>query len=351
MANELLLLMAVALLLVSFRGFIIVYRQDEEKPYDPSLIKHYIYALFSGTLITFYDNQKIIATWKRDRHGNNISKDGAVMNGRIECILYAAGKPVARSYIEFKDNSIADNRVCWSRANGNKYMEYEMLGDQVTGRFRSYHPDGNEKKSVWLSAGRQKGLMDERYSSGFIRKSCQYKDGKKEGTRAMFYDRPEKPILRVSTFIGGCIEGYEREYWQDGALYKETYYRRNIKYMETIYGSGGRVISEKIDDAAKDILDNDEEISDVKRTVRAKLRLKRYGMELFDPQSINFPRARAIIRPGDKYYLREFSCEEELVKFVLGREFRAFVIGAQRRKKGKKIKAMRFNDRGRLVRA
>jgi hypothetical protein len=78
-----------------------------------------------------------------------------------------------------------------------------------------------------------------------------------------------------------------------------------------------------------------------------EFKLAKYGMEMFDPRSDAFPRIRAIRRPGSAFIMREFSCEEELIKFVLKAGFKSFV-GEQMKERRNVVRV--FNANGRLVR-
>lgn len=61
-----------------------------------------------------------------------------------------------------------------------------------------------------------------------------------------------------------------------------------------------------------------EEMKELRRLARARVKLGRYGLEILDPMSNAFPGIRAIRDTVTGDILREFSCEEELIKCVLG---------------------------------
>jgi antitoxin component YwqK of YwqJK toxin-antitoxin module len=307
-----------------------------------------VYAAFSGTTVEFFDNGKSAAFWRRDNTGRVISREGRVMEGNIRSYYYFGGAGSAKTYIKIVNNEFADNEIIWLRPNGARYITYEIDKDGVyNGKYNSYYHSGALNKTAWLSDGMPLGRLKQYYACGAIMKRVEYKNSLKDGLCVEYYTDTMNTIKRSSSFVGGKLTGYVRKYYMDGVREAEIYYKNNVKMMETLYNTSGLVESENISVDFEKGLMNNSEFKGMKRRMKMEFKLAKYGMEMFDPRSDAFPRIRAIRRPGSAFIMREFSCEEELIKFVLKAGFKSFV-GEQMKERRNVVRV--FNADGRLVR-
>jgi hypothetical protein len=325
---------------------------QEPVPSSPSflIVSRVLYGIFNGPTIEFFEQGRSIAFWRRDRSGKIISKEGRVMNGNITFYYKFNGRCLARTAIRLINNNFPDGDVIWLRGNGGKYMEYKIDNDGAySGMYYSYYPDGSTKKRVWLSDGLPVGMLEKFYPDGSIMKRAQYKKGVKDGAYTVYYAASGNAVRETGSFVGGKLVGYVRKYYLNGGKESEIYYINNTITMQTFYRQDGIISNESYTKEFREKFRNNRELIDMKRRIRAKMKLAKYGFEMFDPQSDAFPRIRAIRKPNDGFILREFSCEEELIKFVLKSGFKEFVDERiADSKKGMVIKE--FNEKGRLVR-
>ncbi len=307
-------------------------------------------ATFNGACIEFIEDGKTIALWRRERSGRVISREGRTINGSIMSYCRFGGNLRGKAYVKFSGNNFADDSIVWMRPNGARYMECEIDREGVySGKYASYYFGGGLEKKAWFSEGLIVGKVEKYYPSGLVMERTDHKKGVKDGLRVEYYDDASNNIKRTSSFLGGKLTGYMREYYrQNGNKAAEYYYKNNAKMMETVYGEGGLITRERISrELEKDILNTDE-LKGMRRRIRANLKLAKYGMEMYDPNSDVFPRIRAIRRPG-MYIIREFSCEEELIKFVLSGKFK--ILAKQSMEDAsKKPVVMVFTPEGKLVR-
>ena len=307
-----------------------------------------VYARFSGCTVEFFEEGKSVASWRRDRTGRVVSREGRVMDGNICSYYYFGGAVRAKTHIKILNNEFADNEIIWLRPNGARYITCEIGRDGVyNGRYNSYYHSGALNKTAWLSDGLPLGRLKQYYAGGALMKRAEYKNGVKDGLCVGYYADTMNTTKKSSSFVGGKLTGYVRKYFADGVMESEIYYKNNVKMMETFYNINGLVERENISVDFEKGLMNNGELKGIIRRLRMELKLAKYGLEMFDPRSNVFPRIRAIRRPGSEFIMRKFSCEEELIKFVLKADFKNFIAGQMKERKN----VVRvFNTDGRLVR-
>lgn len=308
-------------------------------------------SVWQGRHIRFFETTSTgttqISQWERDRYGNITGKSGSPITGLIHSDYYSGGFCRAHSQIQFENNMINDYQIIWYRLNGNRFMDFIMSGDSLDGTFNTYHKNNNLKKTGHLKDGRAQNLIKTYYDTGEIMSLFDYKSGRKEGAYTRYY--PDGGIMETGARFGSKLGGYIKNYYENGILKNEKYYINNVLMFAIEYNRLGLYSGQTFTREFKTTAADDYEINSFRRLAVAREKLAKHNMELFDPQSNNFPRIRAICSHTDKSVLKEFSCEEELISFVLNsRKFKLFTI----RRLSPKTKAIikHFNNKGKLVR-
>lgn len=307
--------------------------------------------VWQGRFIRFYKHTGSGITqtsvWKRDKRGNIAHKYGPPVSGVIHCEYHFGGIHRASSNIEFENNMIKDFPVIWYRASGNRYMDFILDGDILSGTYNSYHVNGNLKRSVRLKNGLADGPSRAYSGNGAISSVYDYKEGKKEGTFCRYNNGDS--IMQTGSYSGGRLSGYIRNYYTNGNTETEKYYLNNTLMFTVFYFSNGVFRGQTFTPEFKAAAADDIEIKSFKRLADTRDRLARRGMYLYDPQSNSFPRLRAICSHKTGAVLREFSCEEELINYVLNSgSFTAFADKTTAAKHKPTVK--KYNNKGRLVR-
>ena len=307
--------------------------------------------VWHGSFIRFYRHTGSgitqVSVWKRDKRGNIAHKYGPPVSGVIPCEYHTGGFHRASSKIEFENNMIKDFPVIWYRVSGNRYMDFILDGDSLSGTYNSYHVNGNIKRTVRLRNGLAQGPSKTYSDNGDILSVFDYKEGRKEGSFCRYYGGDS--IMQTGSYSGGRLAGYIKNYYPNGNTETEKYFLNNTLMFTVSYFPNGLFRGQTFTAEFKTTAADDSEIRSFRRFADARERLSRHGMYLYDPQSDNFPRLRAICSHTSGTVLREFSCEEELISFVLNSgSFEAFTDKSAAQ--STKITVKRFNEKGKLVR-
>jgi len=157
-------------------------------------------------------------------------------------------------------------------------------------------------------------------------------------------------VIETGSYEDGKLSGYVLKHYDTGGLKEEIYYKRGIALMRTTYRPGGGVDKDRVSDAMALAGAKDKELKNLRRYARVREKLGKYGLEIYISQSNMFPRERGIRMAGSEYNLREFSCEEELIKAVLNREKFDEILEKLEESKSGKFVVRHFNEKGKLVR-
>ena len=317
----------------------------------PEIDENEIISVWQGRHIRFFKaafpGALPVSVWVRDRYGNIIMKTGIPVNGLIRCEYFSNGIHRAYSLIQFNSNEITDFPVIWYRASGNRYMDYILEGNRLSGTFNTYHANGNLKRSVRLKNGRADGIAKTYDENGAILLAADYISGRKDGSYCRYY--PGGFVMETGSCVGGRLSGYVKKYYGSGVQESEKYYLNGVLMFSISYDFSGHFLGQTFTPEFRASAADDNEINSFKRLAQARDAPSQTGMYLYDPQSNQFPRIRAICSHRSGMVLKEFSCEEELLCFVLDKErFDAFA-GSLAAPKAKPV-LKHFNDKGRLVR-
>jgi hypothetical protein len=292
----------------------------------------------------------ITAMWQRDKYGNITSAGGDGIIGYEKSRLVRGGKEYASAKIHYVGDKIGQDEIIWFRGNRSAYAKVSVSeGLYLQGDFELYYSGGDLKKSGWLEKGRPVGLMKIYYRNGAQKALLRYKDGRRHGNYERYHSNGG--IKETGAYEGGKLHGYVLGYYADGMPAYEEYYRNGHMLSNTVFGMGGVVLADTvIEKAVKEAGGKDAELKGLRRLAKVRMKLGRYGLEMFEPGSDMFPRERAVRIVGSEYVLRQFSCEEELIKAVLNKEkFEEILERREARKSGKKT-VWHYNEKGRLVR-
>lgn len=304
-------------------------------------------AEWKGNNIILSGNSIITARLNRDRHGNITGASYGTAEGRIKSRLITGGRHYY-SYIIYEKNLITGGSITWMRDNGSIYAHLSVEhGAFLTGPFEMYYPDGPVKKSGCLLNGRPDGRMKTYHYDGRLKRLLNYKNGVREGTYEICAANGE--VIETGAYEQGRLCGYVLKYYEQGGLKEEIYYRRGIPLMRTTYKPGGIIEMDRVSGAMLLIGAKNAELKSLRRLARAREKLGKYGLEIVDRQSPVFPRERGIRKVGSEYNLREFSCEEELIKAVLNREKFAEILERLEDSRSGRFVVRHYNEKGKLV--
>jgi hypothetical protein len=310
-----------------------------------------ITSIWQGRYIRFYKTAASgttqVSVWIRDRFGNIVNKYGAPVSGMIRCEYYCGDKHCAYSLIQFDNNIITDYQVIWYRTSGNRYMDFILEDGALNGTYNNYHKNGSLRRTVRLKNGLAQGPSKTYYETGSIMFTAEFLSGRKDGSYCRYY--PNGTIRETGSFSSSHPAGYIKTYYDSEVIESEKYYIKNALMFIIRYDFAGRFCSQIFTPEFKTTASDDSEINSFRRLACARDKMSKYDMYLYDPQSDNFPRIRAICRHSSDMVLKEFSCEEELISFVLNNaQFKPFADLSTAPKSRMLVK--HFNGKGRLVR-
>ena len=310
-----------------------------------------ITSIWQGRYIRFYKSVAFgptqISEWIRDRFGNIVNKCGAQISGMVRCEYYRGDCHCAYSMIQFDNSSITDYPVIWYRASGNRYMDFMLEGGALNGTYNNYHKNGSLRRTVRLKNGLAQGSSKTYYETGSIMFTAEFISGIKDGSYCRYY--PNGAIRETGSFSGSHPAGYIKTYYDSEVIESEKYYIKNALMFVIRYDFAGRFCGQTFTSEFKTTAADDSEINSFRRLAKARDKMSKYDMYLYDPQSDNFPRIRAICSHSSGMILKEFSCEEELINFVLNNaQFKPFAGLSTAPKSRMLVKY--FNSKGRLVR-
>jgi hypothetical protein len=302
------------------------------------------------TELVFHSGDFVTGRWDRDRHGNIIRDNAETHDGCIMSYLTRGQNGhYAYSRINYAGLTIMQDEIIWLRFNGNRYAAVSLeFGRVLSGPFETYYPDGALRKSGFLDYGKPDGRIRTFYPQGGLKKLVNYKNGVREGNYEMLAENGE--VIETGSYEDGKLSGYVLKYYDSGGQKEEIYYKRGIALTRTTFRPGGGVDKDRVSDAMALAGAKDRELRNLRRFARVREKLGKYGLEIYISQSNMFPRERGIRKAGSEYNLREFSCEEELIKAVLDREKFAEILERAKESKSGKFVVRHYNSKGKLVR-
>ncbi|HDQ25251.1 MAG TPA: hypothetical protein ENN43_00695 [bacterium] len=287
---------------------------DSENEYNSIALGKEQYCLWERKSITFYCGGSIIAIWKRDKYGNiTDNKEGEAVSGGFDSFCIEGRNCFgARTY--YDKNRLSDGEIYWTSGELIKALVFE--DEKLTGPFMMRGKIRLNRGMLVM--GRKEGVVEGYYNNGNRQSQYVYKNGLREGAFTVFH--PYGKLREEGEYIGGKRCGYVKAYNADGEHINDVYYNAGRMIIETRYGLNGRVDGEYVSDEIKKIGAGTAEIREIKRLAAMKNRLAQYGLIMEDPKSDSFPRVRVIKKPGSSGCLKEFSCEEELMKWCGNKE-------------------------------
>ncbi len=302
-----------------------------------------------GKEIVFYEDGIVTARLARDRDGNIEGFSYGSADGCVKSYLMHEGGRRYFSFIHYRDGKIADETITWLRFNGSQYAVVNLeYGIYLNGPFEICYSGGHLKKSGFLLRGRPEGTVKTFHDNGGIKSVIFYRSGHRMGNYAKY--NKYGGMVESGAYGNGRLEGAVKKYFDNGALKEEAVYRNGARFVKTGYFMSGGVSEEVLDEKLVLAGVKTSEMKDLRRLARVKVKLGKYGMEIYDPQSDMFPREREIRLAGSEYGLMYYSCEEELIKSVLRKEkFGEILEKLERAKSGKKT-VWHFNEKGKMVR-
>jgi antitoxin component YwqK of YwqJK toxin-antitoxin module len=308
-----------------------------------------VWCIWKKTEIIFYCDGSVTARWRRDRDGNIQGPVYGKTEGYVKSFLLQGKNSRDFSHIHYKDGKIADNSITWFRDNGNKYATVSVeSGVYLNGPFEIFYRGGQLKKTGMLMRGLPDGTVKEFYDNGHLKRALRYNSGYRTGNYAR-YDH-NGGIIETGAYEKGRLEGVVKKYFGNGILKNEVIYRNGAALVSTEYYMNGGVKDMVMDEKRVLAGAKTEEMKDLRRLARVHKKLGKYGLEIYEAPYSNFPRLRAVKQAYSGNIIREYSCEEELIKHVLGNETfeKEILERLENIKRGRKTVSY-FNNEGKMV--
>jgi len=175
---------------------------------------------------------------------------------------YASG--MLQSKVDFADN-IKDGKGIYYYDNGMVRKEVTYKKDLLDGKYKEYYRNGSLKTDATVTAGKLTGKEKEYnarnqliaetnyindlaegeakkyFGNGSVNEKGAYKAGKKTGLWITYYENGK--VAEEETYVAGLLEGLMKKYDDDGVLFAEFEFKKDVLRKYKFIDKKGKVLA------------------------------------------------------------------------------------------------------------